>query len=227
MNDVVIRDVEARDVPGIKKVICEVWDWVSIIEDKEILDATIGLYLNQVLYEGTFGRVAVLDDKVVGVIFGSVDGVEPKYRMLLEDGTVHAFTLLGASETVRKSIHEYFSKLRDVYGRLVKGIEGDYDGTLDFLILGRDAQGLGIGKSLWLALKAYFLENNANAVYLYSDTDCNFGFYESQGFKRKRELETTFIFEGTPYVTNQFLYEYHLSSKNEDGGAGNGKKGSV
>ena len=217
MNGVVIRDVEAGDVPGIKEVICEVWDWVSIIEDKGILNATIGLYLNQVLYDGTFGRVAVLDGKVVGVIFGSVDGVEPKYRMLLEDGTAHAFTLLGAPEAIQKSICEYFSKIKDVYGRLVKGIDGDYDGTLDFLILGKGAQGLGIGKSLWMALKDYFLENNANAIYLYSDTDCNFGFYEHQGFRRKRELETVFAFEGVPpYVTRQFLYEYHLSRK--DGG---------
>jgi len=54
MSDVIFRDVEAGDIPRIKKVIGEVWDWVSVIEDEEILDATIGLYLNQILYEGTF-----------------------------------------------------------------------------------------------------------------------------------------------------------------------------
>jgi len=136
--------------------------------------------------------------------------------MLLEDGTAHAFTLLGAPDIIRRNIHEYFSKERDAYGRLIRGINGDYDGTLDFLILGKEAQGLGIGKNLWLALKAYFLETGAKAIYLYSDTDCNFGFYESQGFRRKREMETTFVFEGTPYVTNQFLYEYHLSQEGEE-----------
>ncbi|MCL2190969.1 MAG: GNAT family N-acetyltransferase [Treponema sp.] len=213
MEGVVIRDVEARDVPGIKKVIREVWGWASIIKDEGALDAAVGLYLNQILYNGTFGRVAVLNESVAGVICGYVKGVEPKYRMLLEDGTAHALTLLGASEAVRKSVHEFFSKTEDVYARLLGGMDGEYDGTLDFLILGEGAQGLGIGKSLWLAIKAYFLENDAKAVYLYSDTECNFGFYESQGFKRKRELEATFFFEEEPYVTNQFLYEYRLSQE--------------
>jgi len=211
MDGVVIRDVETGDVLGIKKVICEVWNWASIIEGEDALGAAVGLYLNQILYNGTFGRVAVLDGRVVGVIFGYVNDVEPKYRMLLEDGTAHALTLLGASETVRKSVHESFSKVEDAYEKLLGGMDGEYDGTLDFLILGKEAQGLGIGKSLWLALKDYFLENNAKAVYLYSDTECNFGFYESQGFERKRELEATFFFDGEPYVTKQFLYEYRLS----------------
>ena len=107
MNDVVIRDVEAGDVPEIKKVICEIWDWGSIIEDEDILDATIGLYLNQVLYEGTFGRVAVLGGKVVGVIFGSVDGVEPKYRMLLEESAGITIGNMGRTSLAEVAAHFY------------------------------------------------------------------------------------------------------------------------
>jgi len=210
MKHVVIRDVEAGDIPGIKNVMREVWDWASIIGEEAAIDSALGLYLNQFLYNGTFGRAAILDGKMAGVIFGSVNEAVPKYRMLQEDGTAHAFSLLGSCERDRENIYEYFSKLKDVDEKLVRGIGDEYDGTLGFLALAKESQGLGVGKKLWLALKEYFLENNANAIYLYSDTECNFGFYERQGFKRRRELEVVFAFDGEPYATKQFLYEFRF-----------------
>jgi len=212
MSGVVIRDVDANDIPAIKEVVREVWDWAELIEDAEVLDATIAIYLNQVLHAGSFGRVAVLNGRVVGVIFGSVNGAQPVYRMFVEDCTEHTLTLLGACEADRKNIHEYLSKLSAVYEQLVSGIRDGYGGTLDFLVLSKEVQGLGIGKDLWIALKAYFEKNGVKSIYLYSDAECNFAFYERQGFTKRREREVTFAFEGEPETVRQFLYEYHFNS---------------
>lgn len=210
MNNIIIRDVEKNDIPAIKTVINEVWEWDTIIEDERTLDAAMGLYLNQVLLNGTFGRVAVLDDKVVGVIFGSIDDVEPQYRMLMEDATAHALTLFGATERNRTNFYEVMLKLTAAYKQLISGIRDNYDGTLDFLVLAENAQGLGIGKSLWLELKAYFEENDVKSIYLYSDTECNFGFYESQGFARRREVEIEFNYDGKLAKVNEFLYDFRF-----------------
>jgi len=210
MSFVEIRDVKPQDIPAIKAVIAEAWDWISLIEDVETLNSTISIYFNQVLYGGTFGRVAVLNDKVIGVIFGSMDGKLPEYRMLMEDGTAHAVVLLGAPETDRKNIYEYLSKVRAVYEELVSGFIGNYDGTLDFLVLTQEAQGLGIGKSLWMALKSYFEENNAASIYLYTDTECNFGFYEHCGFAKRAEQDITFALDGEDFQTSIFLYDIKI-----------------
>lgn len=210
MDNLMIREVQPNDISAIKKVVTEVWDWVSLIEDKKILDATIGLYLNPVLQESTFGRVAVLNDRVIGVIFGSVKGQPYNYRMLQEDATSHALTLLGAPETDRKNIYEYLTKTYSVYDQLSSDIADSYDGTLVFLVLASESQGLGVGKSLWLAVKEYFQQNNVESLYLFSDTECNFGFYEHLGFKRKREQDVTYYFEDETYEMTQFLYEYSM-----------------
>ena len=66
MNQATIRDVEARDIPELKAIIGAVWDWLDLIDDGHALDATLGIYLNQILHEATFGRAAVLNGKVVG-----------------------------------------------------------------------------------------------------------------------------------------------------------------
>ena len=210
MNNMIIRDVEAKDIQAIKHAINDVWCFSELVESEELLDATIGLYLNQILYGGTFGRVAVLDDKVVGVIFGVVNGEEPKYRKLLEDGTAHAIAWLGASKTEQEGIYEYFSKQKEVYEQLSNDLLDNYDASLDFLVLAKEAQGLGVGKKLWETLKAYFEEKNAKSVYLYSDTECNYGFYEHQGFTRRRERDTNFEFEGHIFKTTNFLYDLQI-----------------
>ena len=211
MNNVIIRDVEINDIPSIKTAISKIWDWSELIEDEKTINATLGIYLNQVLFDATFGRVAVLCDKVVGVIFGYVEGKEPNYRMLLEDGTAHTFTLLKASERDRFCIDEFFTKQNGVYEQLVDGIEDEYNGTLDFLILTEDAQGLGIGKKLWLSLKQYFEEHNVKSIYLYSDEDCNVGFYEHQGFTRRNEQTAAYEFGEHIHKSGIYLYEYQFN----------------
>ncbi|MCL2380956.1 MAG: GNAT family N-acetyltransferase [Treponema sp.] len=210
MRQITIRDVRAEDVPEIKAIIAGVWDWEGMFDGERTLDAALGIYLNQVLFEATFGRAAVVNGKVAGVIFGSVDGVEPKYRTLLEDGTAHALTLLAAPESDRKTILGYFAKIAAIYEELTSGIMDDYDGTLDFLVLAKEAQGLGIGKRLWAALKAYFAENNTKRIYLYSDTECNTGFYESQGFAKRLERKAAFDFDGEVFEADIFLYDIRL-----------------
>jgi len=215
MNSIEIRDVKATDIPAIKAVIAAAWDWVSLIKDEKTLNSAISIYLHQVLHEATFGRVAVLDDKVAGVIFGSIDGAAPEYRALMEDAAAHAVTLLGASKNDRENIYEYLSNVKLTYEHLVRDFIDNYDGTLDFLVLAKEAQGSGTGKNLWMALKSYFEENNVTSIYLYSDTECNFGFYEHNGFTKRAEQNVTFTFSGEEFKTSIFLYDIQLQKGGE------------
>lgn len=215
MGNVAIREVEITDIPAIKSVASKVWDWDSFTSNDMILDATLGLYLNQVLHVATFGRVVTVDDKVVGAIFGSMDGQPCKYRTMLEESTAHALTLLGAPNNVRKNIYGYLNTTNAIYRELIRGIKNKYDGVLDFLILAEESRGLGAGKALWLALREYFREHRAKAIYLYTDTHCNFGFYDHFGFNRKREQDVKykfhFAFIKFPYKMTLYLYEYVFS----------------
>jgi len=210
MNNITIRDVTPADIPAIKEVVREVWDWEGAFNDDAVIEACVAIYFAPVLHEVTFGRVALLDGKVVGVIFGVVDGETPSYKHLSEDLSPYIITLMQACDEDRHSMCEYMTKQRIVYAELIDGIEDEYDGAVDFLVLSKAAQGKGIGKQLWLSLKEYLQEKNATKVYLYSDSECNFGFYDSQGFVKRREGEMRVVFNGEEDVTGQFLYEYEF-----------------
>ena len=210
MSEVIIRDISMDDMPAIKGVVREVWAWEEAFEDDAVIEACVAIYFAPVLHEATFGRVALLDGKVVGVVFGAVDGESPCYKHLLEDLTPHILLMMQAEEWDRLGMCEYITKLTAAYKALIAGIEDEYDGALDFLVLSKSAQGKGIGKQLWLALKEHLEVKNVAKVYLYSDSECNFGFYENQGFVRRKKMEMCVVFDGEEDITEQYLYEYHF-----------------
>ena len=207
MKEIIIRDVKEEDFPEIKEIIDETWEYSDLFDGKRALDAALGLYFNQVLYGCSFGKAAVLDGKVLGVIFGYVNGEMPKYRMLQEDNSEYILTLLNMPECERKNINEYMSKLHYTYEKLLNGKKASYDGTLDFLILSKDARGLKIGRKLWDELAVYFKKNDVKSIYVFTDTECNFGFYEHLGFSRKGQQDVTYIFDDEPFEATIFLYD--------------------
>ena len=53
--------------------------------------------------------------------------------------------------------------------------------------LSPEYRGLGIGKKLFQCLLNYMQSEGIKEFYLYTDTSCNFGFYEHQGMKRQQQ----------------------------------------
>jgi len=208
MKEVTIRDVEADDLPEIKKLIDDAWDFGDLFESEASLDTALGLYFNQVLYDSSFGKAAVLDGKVVGVIFGYVNGQAPKFRMMLEDPAGHIVSLLNMTKDERQNVKEFMTKLNGVYSELIDDKIDGYDGTLDFLVISQEAQGLKIGRKLWDELSAYFKETKAGSIYVFTDTECNFGFYEHIGFSRKGQRQMTYFFTDEKLDVDVYLYDY-------------------
>ena len=48
--------------------------------------------------------------------------------------------------------------------------------------------------------------------YLFTDTSCNYGFYEHKGMKRRLEKKHVFNIKGQQSVMNFFIYDYQLSN---------------
>jgi len=213
MSPITLRDVEAEDILKLKAMINDTWKWEDLVKEEAVLGATIALYFNQVLYGSSYGKVALQEGEVIGAIFGHVDGEVPTCRMLQEDGLEHTLTLLQAAEDERQNVYKCLSELNATYGQLVDGKEDSYDGTLVFLAVAEKVQGLGVGKQLWNDLASYFKEKNAKSIYVFTDTDCDFGFYDHQGFSRKDTQHLTCTFSEDIWDVDIFLYDYEFQQK--------------
>ena len=75
--------------------------------------------------------------------------------------------------------------------------------------MSEESRGLGVGKTLIKYLSNYMIDMKVNNIYLYTDTRCNYGFYDSQNFNRLNEKEI--YFDTIPSSLNIFLYGYKFN----------------
>lgn len=83
-----------------------------------------------------------------------------------------------------RKVLKVFSGIDSVDKQLLEGRGRKYDGELCFFAVDSKCRGAGIGKQLFEEVKEYFKAQGVNSFYLYTDSSCNYGFYEHQGMKR-------------------------------------------
>ncbi len=91
---------------------------------------------------------------------------------------------------------------------MLKGKEKNFQGSIELFIVSQESRGLGVGGELLNSLFHYMKSMRVNSIYVYTDNECNYGFYDSKNFKRINEKEI--IFEQFKDSLTVFLYEYNF-----------------
>ncbi len=204
-----IRDVRKEDLKKIKEITAEAWHADQFISDERIVEAGITLmFISPILNQSTFGKAAVVDGEVVGVIFGSREGEERNYKMLLNDYSPEVMEILSLKKEEQHVFMDFVQKTNQAYSELIAGKEAEFQGCLEFFALSEKARGKQIGKKLLNEFLAYQKEKNAQKIYVYTDTMSNYGFYEHMGFVRRGENEQIFDLGDEKMTNNNFIYEY-------------------
>lgn len=101
---------------------------------------------------------------------------------------------LSAEEDAARKTYEDDPN-RDLYDRDTGNILGAYKefckdlirpewAELRLLIVSKDCKGMGLGRLLLRRAADILRENGLNGLFFYTDTDCNFGFYDHLGARR-------------------------------------------
>ena len=207
MDKIIYRNLMQKDYDTIKKLISEAFGFGEFIKDEVLLDTVTGFYLQECVDDSSFSKVAEKDNKVIGLILGKAKNDKISLKDIHNTTPIDeaAIGQVLADEDNRKVIKE-FAKIQEVYKEIIKGREDNFEGCIQLFIVSKEARGFGIGKTLLSYLSEYMKDNNVNSLYLYTDTRCNYGFYDSQNFKRLAEKEL--IFESIDSTLNVFLYGY-------------------
>lgn len=207
MDKIIYRNLMQKDYDTIKKLISEAFGFGEFIKDEVLLDTVTGFYLQECVDDSSFSKVAEKDNKVIGLILGKAKNDKISLKDIHNTTPIDeaAIGQVLADEDNRKVIKE-FAKIQEVYKEIIKGREDNFEGCIQLFIVSKEARGFGIGKTLLSYLSEYMKDNNVNSLYLYTDTRCNYGFYDSQNFKRLAEKEL--IFESIDAKLDVFLYGY-------------------
>lgn len=207
MEKVIYRCLVKEDYESVKELIGEAFGFNELIKDKKFLDSVLTIYLQGCILESSFSKVAEKDNKVIGIILG--DSKKDKNRLKKAHNIFSlASSMLKAlmANKENKKFMKEFGKVQEAYKEPINGIETDFQGCIELFIVSGESRGLGVGKALMNYLFNYMESMDVKSLYLYTDTRCNYGYYDSQNFDRIDEREIQF--DSTGEKLNVFLYSY-------------------
>lgn len=214
MNDLIYRKVKKEDYNQLEDIINQVFDLHHYVEHPKVLKAFLKYYLKSCMSEQTFSCVAERDGEVIGVIFGKAKN---DYRIITHlpyiMSTIYYSILMQIYCIIFSERNKEYRKLHRIYSEFMKNRKNKFDGVLTLFAVKKSCRGLGTGKKLLLCLRDYLKKNKVKRIYLYTDTTCNYGFYDHYGFNCLDKKNLTVTYEHNPMIMTVFLYEYKLKSK--------------
>ncbi len=204
-EQIVLREYQESDRPELEEIVRRTWKYDRFCSPKTAAKMA-KLYLNSCLTNQTFTRVAVVDDVPVGIIMGK-DIKNHKCRLSLRLRWLASVIGLLISKEGRQ-ISKIFDCVQGIDGELLSSCQKDYKGELAFFAINESCRGKGLGRKLFQSVVDYMKEQGIDSFYLFTDTSCNYPFYEHLGMKRCCEKKKVMDAQGEIGDMTFFIYEY-------------------
>lgn len=211
MSTIHYRKMQKQDYEVVCDLINQSFGLYRYVNHPNLLKKVLKAYLHSCLAEKTFSCVAEKDGQVIGVILGQA---KKKYNMISHMPHILLMAYYGLSMSLQAkwyhlSLKDY-KNLHHIYAEFLKNRKQEFDGVLTLFAVSKECRGLGVGKTLLQNLHSYLKENGVERIYLYTDSTCNYGFYDSQGFERLEEKALSVTSEGQPMNMDVYLYGYSV-----------------
>lgn len=213
MNELTYRKIEKTDYEEVKKIINEAFKLYKLVDDKELLNKVLTIYLHSCLQETTYSLIATKDNKPIGVILGNVSKNNSIKNSIYHFGVVLSnYISIALRNSKEKKELKQFGTVSKAYEKLLEYRKDEFQGSITLFAVREGYRGFGIGKTLVNNLLNYMRENQVKKLYLFTDTICNYGFYESQGFKRVDTITLDMSSQSHDSISSLdvFLYSYDL-----------------
>ncbi|MEI0559498.1 GNAT family N-acetyltransferase [Brachyspira intermedia] len=202
-DEIICREYTENDLLFLTDIVIKVWGFDDILSEKNAkLIAQLNLY--SFLNTATFAKVALKDKIPVGFLIGKITNSK--------QNNIYKNKIKEIKSKMSKNIEGIVSllvykKIKSINNNLYKQANKNYDAELSFFAVSKDYQGLGIGKALFEEFNNYLKENNINNLYLYTDTYCNYKFYEHFRMHKIKEKHFSIPF------TKKFDIDFYLYDK--------------
>lgn len=207
-NEIVFREFRKEDSKIIEEIIIEAWHYNDLCSSKTA-HKMAKVFLSSCLTNQTYTQVALLNNQPIGVIMAKNSKIHRcplKYRIK----QIFSIISLYLSKEGRKT-SKIFSSVSEIDKELLKECKIEYEGEVSFFAISSKARGKGIGKKMFCDMLEYIKSQNINSFYLFTDTTCNYGFYEHQGMTRCNEKSQNFVIQGKKVKMTFFIYDYRIN----------------
>ena len=207
-----IREYQKADHKALENVVREAWKYDRFCSSKTAAKMAKA-YLNSCLINQTFTRVAEINGEPAGIIMGK-DIQNHKCPFSLRIKWIQSIVSLYASKEGRK-ISKIFERVQEIDRELLSSCGKVYKGELAFFAIREKYRGKGLGRELFQTVVDYMKSNSISAFYLFTDTSCNYPFYEHLGLTRCCEKKQVIDVNGEKDDMTFFIYDYKVPEADE------------
>lgn len=208
-REIVFREFQKGDSKTIEEIIIEAWNYNDLCSSKTA-HKMAKVFLSSCLANQTYTKVALLSNKPIGVIMAKdikLHKCPLKYKLK------QAFAIMSLYLSKEgRNTSKIFSSVNEIDKDLLKECKKEYGGEVAFFAISSAARGKGIGKKMFSFMLEYMKSQNINNFYLFTDTSCNYGFYEHQGMNRCTEKSQSFVIKGKEANMTFFIYDYYIDA---------------
>lgn len=208
-NKVMYRELHKGDYEIIKKLISDAFGFSEFIKDPDFLNLILNSYLQECILDSSFSKVAIKNGKVIGIILGNANKDKNKIKSFHNRiSLISSLIKIMFTKNDNKKDLKEFSKIQKTYKEIFNGNKNNFQGCIQLFIVSKESRGLGVGTSLMNYLFDYMKSMKVKSLYLYTDTRCNYQFYDKNNFKRLNEKKVHF--NRVNESLNIFLYGYNF-----------------
>lgn len=209
-EQVILREFQKSDRPELENVVREAWKYDRFCSPKTAAKMA-KVYLNSCLTNQTFTRVAEVDGVPVGIIMGKdIQNHKCPFSMRLS-WLCSVIELLITKEG--REISQIFDCVQSIDEELISRCNKEYQGELAFFAISEKCHGKGLGRKLFQTVVDYMHTQNIPEFYLFTDTSCNYPFYEHLGMKRCGEKKQVIHTHSEDGNMTFFIYEYQIGKE--------------
>ena len=208
MNEkIVLREYQKSDRPALESVIREAWHYDRFCSPKTA-QKMARVYLGNCLTNQTFTQVALIDNVPVGIMMGKNNATH-KCPFSLRMQLIGSIISLYLSKEGRQ-ISKIFEGVNGIDKELLSRCGKDYKGELAFFAISEKCRGKGLGKQMFEKVVEYMRAEQIHEFYLFTDTSCNYPFYEHLGMTRRCEKQQVINVQGQRGDMTFFIYDKQL-----------------
>lgn len=202
-----MRKFREKDIPAVESLLQSAWNYEKVCRPKTAKKAAKA-FLYSCLAQQSFAQVALLNGKIAGIVMAKkIKGFRCPLKYRLGEGF---FTLdLLRSKDGREAAGLFLSDHR-LNRYLLKKSKQTYQGELSLFAVSGEAQGKGVGKQLFHSALSYMRRQGIRRYYLFTDTTCDYRYYDHQKMVRRCEKTKMIHMGGKRRKETFFLYDQSI-----------------
>lgn len=183
-NKYEIRQLNKKDIKYLRELLYETWVKKDYPENKKTAFQISYIFMYELLFRHSFSRVITYNDSFCGIILGRIDkDFKYNFKYILKI-LWHIIPLLfyDYGRSALRS-EKYIMRINN---ELLDSLNSKAGAELVLFALDKNFKGMGFGKKLLSSFYNYLEQNGVDNFYLFTDTTCDFEFYEHNGFERRK-----------------------------------------